>query len=144
MAIRQQIQTDQISRAVGYRRVFIATITAAANAGVTNVGTVTTNPIIIESAIIHANAAQTANMTSCGLFGGGSQVVTIISAATAVQAALDATDKQVSTGLDGNKGPWRLAATRTIDIDLQGTGATAVNLTIIITYYATVAGAFIA
>ena len=143
MAIRKQVQRDAINRAVGERQVFIKTITAAANAGVTTVGTVTDNPVIIESAVIHANAAQTADMTSCGLFGGGSQVVTLISAATPVQASLDATDKQVSTGLDGNKGPWRLAATKTVAINLAGTGATAVNLTVIITYYATVAGGYI-
>lgn len=116
-------------------KVLEVSVTAAANAGVTTVATVTTQPCQIESIIVHADAAQTGDMTSCAVKGGASQVVTFISAATATQANLDAADKQVSW-----TGAVRLAATKTIAIDLQGTGATAVDLTVTIKYRVCAAG----
>lgn len=122
----------------GRTQIIEVSITAAANAGVTTVATVTTQPCLIKSTVIHADAAQTADMTSCALEGGVSQVVEFISAATAVQASLDAADKQVSA-----TGTWRLAATKTIAIDLQGTGATAVDLTVTIEYEACVDGGYL-
>ncbi len=61
-----------------------------------------------------------------------------IAAAVAVQAALDAADKQVS-----GDAPARLAVGKLITIDLQGTGATAVDLTVIIKYRASVKGGFL-
>ena len=66
-------------------------------------------------------------MTTCAVKGGASQVITFIGVADATQANLDAADKQVSWD-----GAVRLAATKLIQIDLQGTGATAVDLTITI------------
>lgn len=120
---------------VGVTQVKEFSITAAANAGVTTVATVTTQPCVIEKIIVHADAAQTGDMTSCAIEGGGSQVIEFISSADAVQANLDAADKQV-----GYDGVVRLAATRIITIDLQGTGATAVNLTVTIVYRAAVDG----
>ena len=107
-------------------------ITAAANAGVTTVATVTDQPCQIESVVIHADAAQTGDMTTCAVEGGVNQVVEFIGVADATQANLDAADKQV-----GWTGAVRLAAGKLITIDLQGTGATAVDLTITIKYRAT-------
>lgn len=116
-------------------RVLEVSITAAANAGVTTVATVATQPCQIESIVIHADAAQTANMTTCAVLGGVGQVVTFIGTADATQANLNAADKQV-----GWTGAVRLAATKTIVINLVGTGAAAVDLTIVIKYRACVAG----
>ncbi len=110
-------------------RIIEVSITAAANAGITAVATVTLQPCLIESIVIHADAAQTADMTSCAVEGGVGQVVEFIGAADAVQASLDAADKQVSW-----TGVVRLAAGKIIYIDLQGTGATAVDLTVTIKY----------
>jgi hypothetical protein len=78
-------------------------------------------------------------MTSCGIFGGAGKVITFISAADAIQANLNAADKQI-----GWSGVVRLAATKTIVISLVGTGATAVNLTIVVKYRASVSGGYLA
>jgi len=106
-------------------------VTAAANAGVTVITSAKTKPCLVKSIVVHADAAQTADMTSCAIEGGTSQVIEFISSATAIQASLDATDKQVSW-----TGAVRLNIGSEITIDLQGTGATAVNLTITIEYEA--------
>ena len=113
-------------------------ITSAANAGDVTVATVTTQPCIIDSIIIHADAAQTADMTTCAITGGASKVITFISTNDATQANLNAADKQVAW-----VGAVRLAATKTIVISLPGTGATAVDLTISITYHAAVSGGYL-
>ena len=126
------------SLAVGKASFFEKSITSAANAGDVTVATITDNPCQIESVVIHADAAQTADMTSCGVFGGASKVITFISAADAVQASLNAADKQVAWS-----GVVRLAATKTIVISLAGTGATAVDLTIVIKYRPTGAGGYL-
>ena len=124
---------------VGRRQVFAKAITVAANAGATTIGTITTQPCIIESIIIHANTAQTANLTSCAVTGGASNIITFINAAIAIQANLDAIDKQVSW-----TGSVRLGATKTIVITPVGIAATALDLTIIITYYSSaVSGGYI-
>lgn len=115
----------------GRAQILEVSITDAANAGVTTVATVGTGPCLIESVVIHADAAQTGDMTSCAVEGGVGQVVEFIGAADAIQANLDAADKQV-----GWTGAVRLAVGKTITIDLQGTGATAVDLTIVIKYRA--------
>lgn len=126
-------------KVMGRKQIIEVPITSAANAGDVTVATITDQPCIIESIVIHADAAQTADMTSCGVFGGAGKVITFISAADAVQAELDAEDKQV-----GWTGVVRLAATKTIVISLLGTGATAVDLTITITYRACVSGGYLA
>lgn len=126
-------------REYGKVQIIEVSITAAANAGVTTVATITAQPCLIKSTVIHADAAQTADMTSCALEGGTGQVVEFIGAGSATQGNLDAADKQVSA-----TGRWRLAATKTITIDLQGTGATAVNLTVTIEYIACVDGGYLA
>jgi hypothetical protein len=127
------------SLAVGKASFFEKSITSPANAGDVTVATVTDKPCQIESVVIHANGAQTADLTSCGVFGGASKVITFISATDAVQANLNAADKQVAW-----TGVVRLAATKTIVISLVGTGATAVNLTVVIKYRPTIAGGYLA
>ena len=127
---------------VGNSQVLEVSITSAANAGDVTVATVTTQPCIIDSIIIHADAAQTADLTTCAVTGGASKVITFISTNDATQANLDAADKQVAWASDN--GGVRLAASKTIVISLLGTGATAVDLTISITYHAAVSGGYLA
>jgi len=127
-----------LRREVGVTQVIEVSVTADANATVTTVATVTTQPCMIKSVVIHADAAQTGDMTSCAVEGGTNQVVEFVGAATAIQANLDAADKQVSW-----TGAVRLAATEVISIDLQGTGATAVDLTVTIEYVSCVDGGYL-
>ncbi|MBA7658968.1 hypothetical protein ES703_66931 [subsurface metagenome] len=133
------IDADVDPKVMGRSQIFEKSITSAANVGDVTVATITTQPCQIESIVIHADAAQTGDMTSCGVFGGAGKVITFIAAADAVQANLDAEDKQVAW-----TGAVRLAATKTIVISLVGTGATAVDLTIIIKYRACVSGGYLA
>ena len=133
------IPADTDPKVMGRLQIKEVSINSAANAGDVLVATVTTQPCLIESVVIHADAAQTADMTSCGVFGGAGKVITFISAADAVQANLNAADKQVAW-----EGSVRLAATKTIVISLVGTGATAVDLTITIKYRACVSGGYLA
>ena len=132
------IAADVVDTKEGKLQIFEKSITAAANAGGTTVATITTQPCIIEGVVIHADAGQTADMTSCAVEGGGSQVVEFIGTDVAIQANLDTADDQVSwTGL------VRLAATKTTEIDLQGTGATATDLTVVVVYRACVDGGYL-
>lgn len=113
----------------GKTKLLEVSITAAANATSTTVATVTTQPCLIKSLVIHADTTQTVDMTSCAVEGGVGQVVEFIGVGDAIQANLSAADEQVYW-----TGAVRLAAGKLIYIDLQGTGATAVDLTIAIEY----------
>ena len=93
---------------------------------------------MIKSIVVHADAAQTADMTTCAIEGGVGQVVEFIGTTDAVQANLSAADEQVSW-----TGAVRLAAGKIIYIDLQGSGATAVNLTVSIEYMVCVDGGYL-
>jgi hypothetical protein len=124
---------DYSNKKMGESKVFKKTITSAADAGDVIVATVTAQPIVVDSIVIQANAAQTIDMTSCGVFGGTGKAITFIPAIYAIRANLSATDKQVAW-----TGEVRLAVGNTIVISLVGTGATAVNLSVSITYHAEV------
>jgi len=113
-------------------------ITSAANAGLVTIATVTENPCLIKSIVLQSNGATTIDLTTAAIKGGASQVIEFISAAIAVQADLDAADKQVSWF-----GVARLAAGKTIVIDLQGTGATAIDFTVTIEYKPCIAGGYL-
>jgi hypothetical protein len=104
------------------------------NNGITTICTVTNEPVVITSIVLHADTAAHADMTSCAIEGGVNQVVEFISAADAIEANLDAADKQVSW-----TGAVRLAVGKIVYIDLQGVGANAADLTVTITYHAEVA-----
>ena len=132
MAIGTSVPIDRV-------QVFEKTITSPANAGDVTVATITTQSCQIESVIIHANTTQTVNMVSCGVFGGAGKVITFISATDAIQANLDAPDKQI-----GWSGVVKLTANKTIVISLVGTGITAVNLTIVIKCRACASGGHLA
>lgn len=116
-------------------KVLAVSVTSPADTGNVTVATVGTNPVVVDSIVLHADTAQTANMTSCGIFGGVGKVVTFISAADAIQANLNAADKQI-----GWTGAARLAVGKTIVVTLVGTGGAAVDLTVTITYHPEVAG----
>ena len=148
-----QVQVDDIqdkvdgtdSTATAYRRehgvrqVSEFAITAAANAGVTTVATVTTQPCLIKSVSLRSNGPTTGDLTTAAIEGGASQVIEFVGIAVAIQANLDAIDKQVSWD-----GAVVLPATKTITIDLQGGGATAVDFTVKIEYEACVDGGYLA
>ena len=119
-------------------QVLEVSITDPANNGLTTVATVTAQPCEVEAVIIHADTAQTANMTTCAVEGGTGQVVTFIGVVDAVQANLDAADKQVSWS-----GRTRFGVGELITVDLQGTGAAAVDLTITLVYRACVDGGYL-
>lgn len=126
----------------GARQIFQKTITSPANAGDVIVATITSQSCLIKSIVVKAVAAQTSSLTSAGVYGGASKVITFITATIASQANLNATDKQVAFG--SGDGPVELAATKTIVISLVGTGATPVNLLITIECEACVDGGHLA
>lgn len=124
--------------AAGRTQVLEVSVTSAANAGDVTLATVTTQPCIIDSIIIYAVTAQTANMTTCAVTGGASKVITFIGTGDATQANLNAIDKQISW-----TGSVRLSAAKTIVISLLGTGAAAVDLKVSIVYKASVTGGYL-
>jgi len=127
------------NRQAGKTQIFTKNITAAANAGVTTVGTITDQSCFIKRVVLRANGVTTVDLTSAAIKGGASQAVEFISAATAVTASINADDEQVSYSGGGAV----LKATKTIVVDLQGTGATAVDLDVIVEYEAIAAGGYI-
>jgi hypothetical protein len=114
-------------------QVLEVSVTSAANAGDVILATVTTQPCIIDSVIVHADTPQTTDLVSCPVYGGASKVLTFIDDLEAVQSNLDAADKQVGWG-SSNSGAVRLAATKTIVMTLSGNGVTPVDLTASIIY----------
>lgn len=107
---------------------FQKSITSAANATWVTVATVT-GAVMIESVVVRSNGATTADLTSITVNGGTSDVVTFIDAVTGVKANIDAADKQVSW-----TGAVNIPTTKTIRMNLTGTGATAVDLQVTIKY----------
>lgn len=132
------IDADVDPKAIGRRQVLEISVTSAANAGDVTLATITDHPCIIESIIIHADTASQTDLTSAAVTGGASKVVTFIDATDAAKANIDAVDEQIAW-----VGAVRLAATKTIIMTLAGTGATAVDLTITITFYACVDGGYL-
>ena len=125
-------------REVGVTQIKEVSVTAVANAGVTTLATITGQPCLIKSIIIHADTAQPAHMTTCAIEGGVNQVVEFIGVGDATQANLNAADKQV-----GWTGAVRFAATKIIYIDLQGSGTDNVDLTITIEFETCVDGGYL-
>lgn len=134
-----ETRTTTYRRLYGVRQVLEVSVTVAANAGVTTLATVTTQPCVIKRVVLHADTVQTGDLTTAAIEAGASQVVTLIGTGDATQANLNAIDKQVAW-----EGSVRLAATKTLTINLQGTGATAVDLTVTIEYEAAVDGGYLA
>lgn len=135
-------QIDASNRKLGNTQILEVSVTSAANVGDVTLATITTQPCIIDSIIIHADAGQTGDLTSCAVYGGVAKVITFIDNTDAIQANLNAEDKQVAW-LAANDGAVRLAATKTIVMTLAGTGATAVDLTVTIIYRSAVDGGYL-
>lgn len=131
-------QETSVARVPGKTQIFEKSINSAANVGDVTVATVTFEQCMLKSLIIHADAAQTADMTTCEVTCGAAKVVSLIGVGDATQANLDAEDKQVKwTGA-----VW-LEASKTIIISLVGGGATNVNLTIIVEYESCANGGYL-
>jgi hypothetical protein len=128
--------TDAVNRVAGKPQIFTKAITSAANAGDVTVATVTTQPCWIDGIIVHSDGATTADLTNIGIYGGASKVITFINTTDGAKANIDAQDEQVTKGYEG--GGVYLPATATIVITLTGTGATAVDLNVIVKYRACV------
>lgn len=134
------IKGDDTTTDVGKTQVKTISVTAAANAAAdTTLGTVTTQGCIIKGVVIHADAAQTANLTSCPVHGGAAKVLTFIDAATAIQASLDAENKQVKY-----EGEIYLPTGSTLVMVHNGSGAAALNLTVTVRYVSIVNGGYLA
>lgn len=130
---------DAVDRVAGKLQVFEKSITSGATAGTVTVATITTQPCLMESVVLHADAAQTPALVSAAIQGGANGIVTFIDATDAAVANIDVTDEQVAW-----TGATRLAATKTVIMDLVGTGATAVDLTVTIGYRACADGGYLA
>lgn len=137
-SIQEDLEAIYNVRTAGRRQVLEVSVTAAANAGDVTLATVTTQPCLIEAIVISANTAAQTDLTSAAVTGGAAKVVSFLDAAAAAKANIDAVDEQVSW-----TGAVRLGATKTIIMSLVGTGATAVDLTVTITYYATEDGGYL-
>jgi len=139
-AIRDAIDAGVVATNANVLQTFVYSMTYAANAGSSGVAQAFVAPCIVESVILHANAAQTADMDTCAVEAGDTQVITLIGIGDATQANLDALDKQLNW-----IGALRLSVTSgRIYIDFQGTGATAVDLTLTVTYRAETDGGYLA
>lgn len=118
---------------------FTKVITSPANALAVTVATVTTQPVRIESIILHSDGVTTTDLTSAPITGGASGVIPFLDATDAARANINAQDEQVSW-----RGDVYFPAGATIVITLNGTGATAVDLNAVIKYRATVDGGYLA
>ena len=132
-----------ITTGAGQLQVFIKAITSAANVGDVTIATVTTQPVLIKSLTVHSDGATTADLTSIAISGGAGKVIEFITAAEGVKANIDAQDKQVSWPDLGSGGIY-LPAGAIIIATLTGTGATAVDLNVVIEYVSTIDGGYLA
>lgn len=132
------VPTNTTKRLAGKTQIFTKNITSAANAGIVTIGTITDQSCLIKRVVLMSNGITTADLTSAAIKGGTAQATEFISAATAVKANIDTVDEQVNYS-----GAKKLKATKTIVVDLQGTGATAVDLTVCVEYCSVVDGGYI-
>lgn len=132
-------QTDV--KDIGRPQVFVKSVTSAANAAAdTTLATVTAQGVEIDYIIVHADAAQHADMTSAAVKGGAAKVLTFIAAADLLQADLDAENKQVAW----NTGRVYLPVGGTIVMEHTGTNTGALDLTVIIGYHSVADGGYLA
>lgn len=119
---------------------FQASITSAANAGTVVLGTVGTDKIAIESVCLRSEGATTADLTSAAIKAGpsGNEDRIVLLPVTlndgtsfAVYANLNAAGEQVGEYFNG---ATVLNVGERFIVDLQGTGTTAVALTLIVSY----------
>jgi len=130
--------TTNNPKVAGRIQSFTKNITSAANAGDVTVATITTQACHMKSLVVRANGATTADLTSIGVYGGASKVITFINTTLGAKANIDAADEQVAWN-----GDMTLDATKTIVITLTGTGATAVDLDVDIEFFAMTDGGYL-
>ncbi|MEA3281679.1 MAG: hypothetical protein U9Q68_03830 [Euryarchaeota archaeon] len=136
----QEGGVNAVNRVAGETQVKGIYVGSAANAAAdTTLVTVTTQPCIILGVALVAYGAQTADLTSCPIVGGASEVLTFIPAADAIQANLNAANKQL-----GWNGEVYLTTGSTIKMQHNGTGATALDLHVSIRYVAESNGGYLA
>ena len=103
-------------------------VISPANAGDTTLLTADGN-VIIESVIVQANSSQTNDMTSCGVYGGTNNVLTIINHKDGKQINLNAPNKQVGWG-----GHIHISHGNVLVMEHVGTGNTVLDLTVSVIY----------
>lgn len=127
-----------MSTSLGVKQILQVSVTSAANAGDVALATVTAQPCLIETITVKADTASQTDLTSAAVKGGASKVITFLSSGIASVANLTAVDQQVT-----NETVIDLGVAKEIIMELVGTGATPVDLTVTIGYRACVAGGYL-
>ena len=128
---------DAINSITGSEAYKMVDVTSAANAGYVTLGTVTTGACTIQSVVIHADAAAPTqvDLTSCAITGGDGDAndpVIFLDIKDARKANVDSKYEQVAW-----TGEVYLPVGAKISMNLIGTGATAVDMTVAIRFMAT-------
>ncbi len=134
----EDIRNLSDKRVTGKKQFVQLNVTNAANAGLTTLFTVFTQPCLVEDVIIRAKTAAPADLTSCAITAGTGNIVVLIVTGLATQANLAAIDAQV-----GSVDLAELPVNSTIVMNLIGTGATPVDLIVTIGYRACADGGYI-
>jgi hypothetical protein len=126
------IVTETSATVAGRMQTLTFNTTAAANAGDIVAFTASGGSMQIEACSIRSNIVSPAHMTTAGLYaidsgagGAAGAQVELIAVATATKANLDEDGEQVAW-----TGYVTIDATETVYLDLQGTGADAIDLTV--------------
>lgn len=138
-AILPAIAAASSPTAKGVTQVFQVAVTSAANAGAVTLATLTDQGCILEMIIIKAVSASQTDLTSAAVTGGAAGIVVFFSVVDAAKANIDAVDEQIFW-----QGSVELAATKTIVMNLVGTGATPVDLLVTFVYRAVADGGYLA
>jgi hypothetical protein len=134
--------SNAVRRLAGKTQIATRNIDEAANAGATTCFTATGGAVLVDfsGVVLRSNGTTTADLTSAAVTVG---ITEIMDATAAAKANIDADGEHVVP--DGGITPClELQAGETISVDLQGTGATAVNLQITVRYCAITDGAYLA
>jgi len=117
-----------ISGEAGHSKVEYVNVTSPANSGDTTLITADTD-IIVENVIVEAVTPQTSDMTSCGVFGGANNILTLIDHKDGKLANFNAINKQVSWS-----GCIHLSHDGTLAMEHVGTGNGALDLKVSIMF----------
>jgi len=123
--LKQALQTVQLN------------VTTAANAGVVNLWTVTDQPCTVYFATVRAKSAAPADMVTAGIYAGAG-ITAIVLADLATQARLNGIGRQVGCTVLAE-----LPVGGVIYMNLPGTGPTAVDLIVTLSYRADVDGGYL-
>ena len=141
IARQETVESTAQRRQAGREQIITVPVTAYGDAGAVVLATVTTQPVKVESIILHSDGVTTAELTSAAITGGAAGVIVFLSAVDAAVANINAQDEQVWWQGEG----VYLPVAATIVITMVGTGHTvATDLNVVITYKATVDGGYLA